>query len=295
MLARVRAYARLLEMAVRSFYHNRGPASAASLAFYGLFSGFPLLLLSVITSAAVLDPRQAADRVQAVIAEYVPIYSGFVEDNIQSAVGAGGAAAGLSALALLWSGTRVFDSVTSAINDAWEVRHNYSIRVRVLIQPLLVALAVLLIASGLAYPVLGGRVWSSWTGSPGLPDTALSEIAGDIWGKVAGFLVVLLLYRFLPRTQVRWRDALPGAVVATVLFQLSEEVFEFYVSEFRERYTQVYGNLSDVAVLLLWAYITAAIFLMGAHFCAAYRNRDEGRAVRAEDAPVAEKLEEASR
>ncbi len=237
-----------------------------------MFSGFPLLLLSVILSTLVLDPGQAAGRVQEVLTEYVPAGSDLVERGISGAVQAGGATLGVSVLALLWSGTRVFAHLTRALNDAWGVEHNYAIRTRILLEPLMVGLTVALIAAGILYDHLATRLWARLTGSPALPESGIWDLLGEGAIKLLGLLIVLAMYRYLPRRRVGWHDALPGAVLAVVLFQLVQEGFELYVQRYDERYSEVYGPLSSIAVVLLWAYVSAAIFLFGAEFSAAYRN-----------------------
>ncbi|MDQ3327555.1 MAG: YihY/virulence factor BrkB family protein [Chloroflexota bacterium] len=292
---RIWTFLRLFEMAVRGFFYDHCTAASASLAFYGLFSGFPLLLLSITAAAAVLDPDRAADRVQEVLRAWVPISSGLVESGVRGAVEAGGGVFGYSIIALLWSGTRVFAQITRALNEAWDVPHNYKLRYRLFIEPLLVSVTVALIAASLLYRPVLTQTWTSLTGQPALPGGPVWNFAGETWVKGLGFLIVLLLYRYVPRRNVSWRDAVPGALLTMVLFQVSQEGFERYIEQYDERYTRVFGPLSSIVVLLLWAYITAAIFLFGAEYSSAHCNLREGRDARGEDAPVVDKVaEEAS-
>lgn len=283
-------FLRLFEMAVRGFFYDHCTSASASLAFYGLFSGFPLLLLSVTVAAAVLDADQAADRVQEVLHAWVPVSSALVESGVRGAVQAGGGVFGFSIIALLWSGTRIFAQLTRALNEAWDVPHNYSLRYRLLIEPLLVVLTVALITASLLYEPIRQEAWQSLTGQSALPTGAVWTFIGELWVKGLGFLILLLLYRYVPRRRVSWRDALPGALLASVLFQISQEAFEWYLERYDERYTRVFGPLSSVAVLLLWAYISAAIVLLGTEYSAAHCNLREGRDARGEDALIVDKV-----
>ena len=292
MWRRVRNFLRLFEMAVRGFFYDHCTAASASLAFYGLFSGFPLLLLSITVAAAVLDANQAADRVQEVLHAWVPLSSSLVGSGVRGAVEAGGGVFGFSIIALLWSGTRIFAQLTRALNEAWDVPHNYSLRYRILIEPLLVVLTVALITASLLYEPIRQEAWQSLTGQSTLPTGTVWTFMGELWTKGLGFLFLLLLYRYLPRRRVSWRDALPGALLASVLFQISQEAFEWYLERYDERYTRVFGPLSSVAVLLLWAYISAAIVLLGTEYSSAHCNLREGRDARGEDALVVDKLTE---
>lgn len=217
---------------MRGYFYDHCTAASASLAFYGLFSGFPLLLLSVTVAAVVLDADRAADRVQEVLRAWVPISSGLVEAGVRGAVDAGGGVFGFSIIALLWSGTRVFAQVTRALNEAWDVPHNYTLRYRLVIEPFLVMVTVALIALSLLYKPVLNQVWDSLTGKPTPPEGPVWSFAGEVWVKVLGFLIVLLLYRYLPRRRVSWRDAVPGALLTSVFFQVSQEAFERYIERY---------------------------------------------------------------
>ncbi len=106
--------------------------------------------------------------------------------------------------------------------------------------------------------------------------------------------VVLRPYRHLPRRSVRWRDALPGELLAAVLFQASQEAYLSSTRSFGDRYAAMCGPPHDIAVLLLWAYISAAIVLLGVQFGAAYADRRSGR-MRREEASVMQRVWHAGR
>ncbi len=283
------AAARVLESAVRGFFKDHCTLLAASLAFYVLFSGFPLLLLSVFVSRAVLDPEEAPGRLVQVIGEYVPLGEKLIENALRGAIEAGGSAAGISIVALLWSGTRIFAHTTRAMNDAWDVKHNYKMKTRLLIEVFLVALSVAVVSVTMLYKANAASLWSSLLSRSASPEEGWPNFIEEVAAKGAGFAIVLLFYRYMPRRRVQWRDALPGAVVATVLFQVSQEAFQAYISTFGSRYDEVYGSLASIAVVLFWAYITAAIFLFGAEISAAYC-RGRGSEASGEEPVLTEKL-----
>lgn len=288
----VRKPAYIFEMAVRRFFQDRLTTSAAAIAFYSLFSGFPLLLLAVITSTLFMEPREAAGRVEGMLREYVPIGSRLIEESLMGAVRAGGATFGLSIVALMWSGTRVFAHTIRALNHAWNVEHNYPIRTRLVIYPLLVVLTVAIIAFGMLNGTLLAPMLTAFLGEAEGTESSAWHLVGEALQEVLGLAILLLLYRYMPRGNTTWRDALPGALLAMLLSHASQEAFLYYTHRFGDRYTAVYGSLHDIAVLLLWAYISAVIFLFGAEFGSAYRSVRSGQ-VRREDARLVNGLEEA--
>lgn len=77
------------------------------------------------------------------------------------------------------------------------------------------------------------------------------------------FLVdLVLLYMFIPSKRISFMSALPGAVIAEILFVLSLGVYSYYVSRIAD-YSIFYGALSSVIVLIVWLYVCSLILLFG--------------------------------
>jgi hypothetical protein len=76
------------------------------------------------------------------------------------------------------------------------------------------------------------------------------------------FIAFLLTYKFVPRREVDWRAALPGAVLATVLLLAARPLFTGYVEGFAD-YNLIYGSLGVLVVLIIWTWIMAMILLFG--------------------------------
>ena len=77
------------------------------------------------------------------------------------------------------------------------------------------------------------------------------------------FLALTLLYVLVPNCKVKIRNATPGAIIATVLFELTKRGFAFYIASF-PAYTLIYGALAAVPIFLLWLYLSWLIILFGA-------------------------------
>ncbi len=81
-------------------------------------------------------------------------------------------------------------------------------------------------------------------------------------------LAFALIFKLVPNRAVRWFDALVGAVLSAVLFELSKHAFAVYVAHFPS-YTAVYGAMSAIPLFLLWIYLSWLIVLLGAVVVAA--------------------------
>jgi membrane protein len=82
-------------------------------------------------------------------------------------------------------------------------------------------------------------------------------------GSLAGsFLALVLLYKLLPNTLVRWRPALTGAFVAAGLWDASKWAFGLYVSRALP-YLKLYGAIGLIPLFLFWLYLNWLIVLFG--------------------------------
>ncbi|WHZ23349.1 MAG: Ribonuclease BN [Nitrospira sp.] len=77
------------------------------------------------------------------------------------------------------------------------------------------------------------------------------------------FVSVTCLYRFLPHQRPTWREATIGGALFSLLWIAAKALFVTYL-EGAALYTQLYGSLLEVVLLLLWVYYSAALLLLGA-------------------------------
>jgi membrane protein len=99
-------------------------------------------------------------------------------------------------------------------------------------------------------------------------DHLLSPLA-QLFPGLASFLILLLIYRWMPNTKVLWLEALWGAIVAGIALGLLTAGFSWYLRSGMINYDLLYGSLGTSIALLTWVYISAIIILVGAHLSAA--------------------------
>jgi membrane protein len=81
-------------------------------------------------------------------------------------------------------------------------------------------------------------------------------------------LIFIFLYRYLPHRRLNLREALPGSIFSTVGWVLVSAAFSFYVNNFGS-FTNMYGNIGGIILLLLWLYWINIIILLGGEINAA--------------------------
>jgi membrane protein len=77
-----------------------------------------------------------------------------------------------------------------------------------------------------------------------------------------------MIYKYVPREDIAWRDVWIGAVVTAFLFTIGKLLIGLYLG--RSSFNGAYGAAGSLVVLLLWVYYSAQIFLLGAEFTRAF-------------------------
>ncbi|MDR5684360.1 MAG: YihY/virulence factor BrkB family protein [Armatimonadota bacterium] len=239
---------------------------AATIAYYALLSIFPLLLGASALATFFLERQDVQAAISEALRAYLPPEAvAAVLRNVDEAVRARGTV-GVAAIAVfLWSSSAVAGAARHSLNRVWGVGQERPFWRRKMLE-----IATTLLFGGILAASLSVSLTLSIVDRfiPASLSDAIHAIPGAGAGRVViplvlPMLVFLLAYRLLPNRPIRWRWLWPGALVATLLFEGARRVVFWGVETFT-RYQLVYGSLAGVIVFLLWIYVVAAIFLLGA-------------------------------
>lgn len=254
----------------REFSADDCSTLAASIAYAAFFSIFPLLLGATSIFGFVISDAAARDKVMNSMYAYLPASSDFVGKTVTNVMEHRGSVSAVAALMLLFSGRQVFQAVVHALNRAFEApKERGFVQTLVLVVILIVGVGLLMVLSlGIttlvqamaSYSVLGyGPYTDSWILTP----------IQIVLSLIVSFAMFELMYRAAPNVELGWRDVMPGAVVAALLFELLKNLFVVYVKNFMST-DNVYGAIGGVIVLLTWCYFSAMILLLGAEVASEY-------------------------
>jgi membrane protein len=81
-------------------------------------------------------------------------------------------------------------------------------------------------------------------------------------------VLFVIIYRFMPKAEVNFRDTLPGAILGGLLWEIAKYVFALSVNYFH--YDQIYGSVGAVVAVLTWSYFSSLILLFGAQLTAVF-------------------------
>jgi membrane protein len=262
-----RFYYRIVKGAFLTFSNAKGAEASASLAYYTIFSIFPLLLVIVNLGAYLVDQTMVEQELIIFFSRFFPVSQDFIRANIQQVFESRGAFSLISLIGLIWSSTAVFSTLIRNVNSAWPAAapHNF-IAMRLASVGIIFALTILIILSSFSFTFKNLLI------SIGIPiDTELlgaflsSTFMTQVFPILIRLAVLFLLYFRVPQIHVKKMSALFGAAFTTLFWQLVTMGFSAYMSVGMQRYEVIYGSLGKIIALLAWTYLTAYIILFGAH------------------------------
>lgn len=254
---------------------DRSATQAAALAFYTAFSLAPTLVIVIAVAGAVLGREAAEGRLYAEIAGLMGRDgASIIQTMVSNAwrTGNSGTVALASLGAIVLGASATFSQLRMALNQVWSIREPDAPLLQDLLSLLRARLLSFGLVMGLGFLLLVLLV----------ADAALGIVldllrAGGSYGALAVLrtlvalalmtLAFAVLMRELPDIRPSWHGVLRGAFVAALLFSLGKRVFGLYLA--RAGTADSFGAAGSLAVILMWLYFSAAVFLFGAQMAAA--------------------------
>lgn len=240
---------------------------ASSIAYIALFSLFPLILLSISIASfsfgPAIDQQVTIERLEFV----APALGQLLGQNIEAIIRARGPVTSFALLGLVWSASTIFNTLTYTLSKIWQMRQHRAAWKRRGMSILFVMAFVgptLFLISVAGSVIANIRFW--------LPDLIL-----PFWYGISLILTIpldivlfMVLYMLFPHGTSTWREILPGAIGAGVLWEFAKKAFLSFVATYISISNLVYGSLAAIIAFLLWAYISSLIFIFGAYLSVSY-------------------------
>jgi membrane protein len=246
----------------------------ASLAYYALFSLFPLLLLSVTSVGYILgdDASVRQNLVRSIAGAVSPESRALLNQTLQSMQThrtARGVGAIVGVAALLLGASGVFSELESSLNAIWRVKRVPTNGIwATALQAVKAKAFSFLVVVGAAASLLASLVVSTYMGAFG--DSATNAA----WWRTTwrtgenvlsvSFLALLLagVYRVVPQTSVKWRDVFGPALATSLLLVGLKNLLAWYLAHIAS--FAAYGAVGAVLALLTWIYAANLVLFYGA-------------------------------
>jgi membrane protein len=287
MLARLRVPLTWGQIFVRTFkeafFRDNCFGMSAQLAYYFFFALFPALLM-LIAIASYFPAEQLIDDLFATLGGFAPPeVLTIITDQIKKiSQGEQGGLLTIGMLTALWSSSTAMTAIIDTLNRAYGVQDRRSWwKVRLEAIALTVGLSLFIIVSlvlVLVGPTLAEHVANRLYLGPAFEWTWKILQWPVVFALVA--TGVAIVYYYAPDVQQDWVWLTPGSIFATSVWLLVSLGFKYYVARVGA-YTETYGAIGGVMVLMLWFYLSGLVILIGAEMNAEIEHaspygKDEG-------------------
>jgi membrane protein len=254
---------------VRDFRDDDVLGLSAELAYRWLLAIFPLAIMIAALSglaAQALSIQDPAGQLIDAAGEALPAEAATtIRPQLERIFdGHDGALLSLGLVLTVYAASSGMRALIKGLNRAYDVEET-----RPMWRQILVALGFTLLLGAsvvISFVVLltGQVAASQLARAAGLEDatTWLFELAPFPLAIAALGIAAAFLYRAAPARRLQWRWVLPGVILFVPGWIAATIGFSFYVANFGS-YSDTYGAIGGVIVLLIWFYITALILLLG--------------------------------
>lgn len=247
---------------VERYFKDGVAHAAAELAFFLLFSLFPLLMvlnsllgLAHLSEVTILNATQflPAD-VQQILVNYMTFLGS--NDSVRPLL--------LGSGLTLYFLSRAVRSIMYSMRRIYRCSTGHTMLHNLLVSLILTAGLLLLLGASIFLIVVGQEFlqlvmrWFPMLYS-GL---MLVRYLGYPAAIVIALVFLMLLYRLVPPVRMGWKAALPGACTSLMGWIVLTRCFAYYVDNMA-RYNILYGSIGALIVLMLWLYLTSTTLILG--------------------------------
>ena len=269
----------------KKFAKDDGSYLAAGMSYYIFFSVFPFLLGLLAFLGIFFGSDKATEQVKDVLERQLPgiADSPIIYDNLQSIDFNKGLVGAIAVIGLLWTGSAVFGSLTRMMNKIWNIEDKRTFYNRKGTDMFFTILIGLVLSTNIfintIYSQLGQYFGLIGAGSNEVNwiENTWNFITVNILPPLLSIGVFTFIYNVIPQRKVIFRRTLPPAIIGAMIFEYTKSLFVFYIHTYGN-FDMVYGSISAVIILLLFAYVSSIIVVFFAEIHNVFSvMRDEGR------------------
>ncbi len=268
----------LLSYAALRFYNDNCFQTAASLTYTTLLAMVPLMTIgfAIFTAFPAFGDLQLQVQ-ELIFRNLVPEIGDAVLDYLYRFTANAGQMTVFGVIGLAVSAILLIWTIEGSFAAIWRVHEPRSLVTRILSFWAIVSLTPLFAGASLS---LSTSLWNA------LAFMNMPELTHPLVGLTGllPFLVqavgCMLLYLVVPNRPVNWGDAAVGALVASLILEVSKAGFGWYLRTY-PAYQTIYGALSTIPIFLFWLYIAWSTVLFGAAVTAALPEWRAGKITRA--------------
>lgn len=250
---------------IKRYNTHHVATTSAYMAYHWLLSFFPFLIfiISILTYTK-LPTNIFMQYISKVMpATLVPVIESTVNQFVMyrstTLISVGG-------LITLWSSGTAVNALIKGIHMAYNSQYMMSFieaRLMAMLYTVLLALLIIVLMVGVIFGNrVGNYLFTILDMNKGI-FMPLWNIARLVMPFLAIISGVYIIYRFVPRKYLKIPIVWPGVIFTSVSWYIFSLIFSIYVDNY-SKYSQLYGSIGSVFVLLIWLYGSCMLLVIGA-------------------------------
>ena len=257
----------VIREALSLFNKNDCFTRAAAISFYAFFSLIPIMLLVTAALGFFLGSHEGLlDSVIAMVRQSLPYISDRIVNDLTGLSTQWRKFGWISIIVLISSAELVLEATAGALSSVFNSERRFGfvrrkiINLGMLLLGIIAALAsILMTAASVVLSKFHLRVFGI--------DIVYYLVQSLTFKILLPFVlvtaVVAVVFKLFSGANLNVRYALFGSVIFTTLWEVTKQVFTWYVSNFQS-YNKFYASLGTLMLLLIWIFYSANIFLFSA-------------------------------
>jgi len=244
---------------------------AAAIAFYTLFSFFPLIIILLNIGGVFIHRFGLETPIAESVHFYLPVGTDLVVENLRRITTSTGPTSLVALLLLTWTASGAFVPLELALNRAWGIKkeRNFFFQ-RFVAASMALLCGTFILLSVCASAMIGGFGRLVRAVFPRAGRLVVTGIVFEVLLVVVSFFLTVcvfaLIYKIVPYTSIRFSQVTPAAIMAAWTWELAKYAFTTLIRF--SNYKNVYGSIATIIMILTWIYLSAAILLFFAEYSA---------------------------
>ena len=248
------------------YYAHDVARDGAALTYYLLFAIFPLLVfISTLVGLMDLDIEEILTTMSRILPEQVLGIVGSYLEYVSTSPSR--QLLVFSLIFSVWFPMRATSCLMHSARKAYGVPQPPSMIGGTLRNLLFTLWLIVTIAASIVLTTVGRRALQFVSGLIHIPDQFI-----DLWGNLRFVLLgVIMLLVLVPLNMLArgrrcpLREVVPGVLLSMLAWLALSVAFSYYVEKVAH-YTELYGSIATIVVVLLWLYMTGQVLIMGAEY-----------------------------
>lgn len=268
-----------LNLLQRDFSKNQGYLLSGALAFYILLSLIPLLILTLIVLANIIDEATLLSVISIQLSELFPAAMDSFVLQVQQAYSSRTLFGYFGTISIIIFSSLIFRTLQKIMKIIFPKTRTRKLRIRSIVIPYIYMLVFLFIS--FVFSILSTTIdtinktdWMFFS-----INFDISPLLGNLTQiliLLTNFSLLVLFYKIFPQVKIKWKHAFYAGFFVGLIWITAKQILLYFFQHF-STVGIIYGTLSSFFILLISLEIFSLVLLFGAQFIATYQGYKQKR------------------